>query len=348
MRRSRRRLTAAVAAAASLLATGCPTDAPTAVEEISRLSQPRGLDASGDELCFVEAGAIPAEGPTRSQLGQLEADTGSVTCRTSGGEPRPIAEDLPFVYYPDADVTSGAADVLIEGPQRYVLVGEAFGPNARKILAVGPDGVTVVADLLAAAEARPDDGSGAVASNPWSFVRTPDQTGFYVSEAAAGIVLEAGLDGEVSTFATAPGHEVLTGMAWGPDERLYVASFGQLPHPEGSGTVVAIDATGQAVDVVTGLTMVIDVAFAEGGGMLILEYSTPEDEPTGSAAYRDRAGRLLYVAEPGDSPVLLLESLARPTAMIVVDDELLISLSEGEEAPDEGHIVRYDLEELVG
>jgi dipeptidyl aminopeptidase/acylaminoacyl peptidase len=346
MRRSRRQLIASSTAAVALLGASCSAQAPTATEEIDGLSQPRGLAAADGELCFVEAGAIPAEGPTRSQPGQLEADTGTVTCRSDGGELRRIAAGLPFVYYPDADVTSGAADVLIEGQRHYILSGEATGPNARKILAVGPDGLTLVADLLAAAETRPDDGSGAAASNPWSFVRTPDQSGFYVSEAAAGIVLEAGLDGEVSTFATAPGHEVLTGMAWGPDQRLYVASFGQLPHPEGSGAVIAIDETGQATDVVTGLTMVIDVAFDREGGLLILEYSTPEDEPTGSDAYRDRAGRLLYVASPGDAPELLVESLARPTAMIVVDEDLLISLAEGEEAGGEGRIVRYDLEEL--
>jgi hypothetical protein len=262
------------------------------------------------------------------------------------GDLEAVISGLPFVHYPDANVTSGVSDVLLTANQLFVLVGEAVGPDARRIIEVGPDGTTVVADLLAAAELRPDT-EGAVRSNPWSFVLRPDEEGFYVSEAAAGLILDVGMDGAVSIFAPAPGHEVLTGMAWGPDGRLFVASFGQLPHPEGSGAVLAIDAEGNSTEVASGLTMVIDVAFDGDGGMLVLEYSTPLAEPQGSDAYRDASGRLIHIDSIGAQPRVLLESLARPTAMTVVGDRLFMSLAQGELAEGEGRIVSHLIPELL-
>ena len=81
----------------------------------------------------------------------------------------------------------------------------------------------------------------------------------------------------------------------GPRRGSVRASFGQLPHPPGSGAVVAIGADGLHRAVVEGLTMPIDVAFDGAGGMFVLEYANPPDEPTGVDAYRDGTGRLLYL-----------------------------------------------------
>ena len=163
-------------------------------------------------------------------------------------------------------------------------------------------------------------------------------------------MLDVGLDGTVSTFAPVPGHAVLTGMAWGADGDLHVASFGQLPHPAGSGAVVAIDDAGTSRVVVDDVTMAIDVAFDEAGGMFILEYANPPAEPTGVDAYRDGTGRLLYLPRTpsDDSPTVLLDDLNRPTALAINGDDVLISVASGVQARGAGVLVRYSRDELLG
>ena len=211
---------------------------------IADISQPRGMSADESSVCVAEAGAIGADGPERQQPGQLEANTGRVVCAPfDGGEPVVEIDGLPFVYYPEAAVTSGASDVIRDGEQLYALIGESYGELSRSVVAVEPSGPRQVADLLAFAEAS-NGAQGGTRSNPYSFVLAPDRASFFISDAATGTVLRTDLDGVVETFAVVPGHEVLTGISWGPDGDLYVGSFGQLPHPAGSGSVVALDETG--------------------------------------------------------------------------------------------------------
>ena len=335
--------------AAGLTVAGCASSGPEQVVVFDNLSQPRGLWVDQSRVCVAQAGAIGAEGPVRERPGQLEADTGSALCALlSDGEPVSIVEGLPFVYYPDAAVTSGAADVVSDGQDLYVLVGESYGEFARSVVAIEVGGPRKVVDLLAFAEAG-SAADGGLRSNPFSFVIAPDGTGFLISDAATGTVLRAALDRTVETFATVPGHEVLTGMTWGPDGDLYVASFGQLPHPAGSGAVIAIDANGQHRVVVGDLTMVIDIGFDKSGGMLILEYSSPTDDPQGTDAYRDGAGRLLYLSDPTQSSAaqVLLDGLDRPTGLSVGAEAVWISISAGEEAPGEGSVVRFSRTDLL-
>lgn len=331
-----------------LLAVSCGGEGVEAETVIDNLSQPRGIAVDGSTICVAEAGALEPDGPTRERPGQLEADTGRVLCVTDDGEPDMVFEGLPFVYYPDAAVTSGVADVLRDGDRLYALVGESYGALARRVLVFEADGPRTVADLLAFAETS-RSGDGATLSNPYSFVLQTDRSGFFVSDAATGTVVDVGLDGTVSTFAPVPGHAVLTGMNWGTDGDLYVASFGELPHPEGSAAIVAIDGDGVSRVVVDEVTMAIDVAFDEAGGMFILEYANPPAEPTGVDAYRDGTGRLLYLrsAPSDDSPMVLLDYLNRPTSLAVDGGEVLISLASGVQAPGAGSVVRYSLDQLL-
>ena len=333
---------------ATLLLVGCSGESVDTEVAIGSLSQPRGVTIHESELCVAEAGAIGEDGPAREQPGQLEADTGRVLCAPiAGGEPVAVLEGLPFVYYPDAAVTSGVADV-IRDDDTYALVGESYGDLSRSIVEIGGSGPRVVADLLAFAEERgPVDGE--VRSNPWSFVFAENRDGFYVAEAAAGTILRVDLDGTIETHSTVPGHEVLTGITWGPDGELYVASFGQLPHPRGSGSVVAIDSEGIHRVVVPRLTMAIDVGFDASGGMLILEYAMPPEEPTGTDAYRDDSGRLLYVeglASPSQ-PRVLLDDLARPTSLAVDGETVVISVTAGEQAREDGAVLKFRISDLL-
>jgi len=331
------------------LTIGC---APTTVSSqivVDDLSQPRGLAIDDSKLCVAEAGKIGVDGVDADHQGQLVASTGRVVCALLDGEDQVTAVDgLPFVYYPDAGVTSGVSDVVISGDTTYVLVGEAYGDFARSIVLVDDDGPQVVADLLEYSESLAVL-DGGVRSNPYSFVIDPSGNSFYVTEAALGKVLRVGLDGAVEPFASVNGHEVLTGISWGPDGLLYVASFGQLPHPSGTGMVVAIDGAGNHEVVVDGLSMVIDVAVDSTGALFVLEYSTPPPEPTGIDAYRDNAGRLSYVPSLSDTEDLsvLINDLNRPTGLVVDNGQVLISVTGGELASGQGKVVRYEVSELL-
>ncbi len=299
---------------------------------------------------MAEAGAVEPGAADADDQAMMEANTGRVVCSaTPVGDHEVVLDGLPFVYYPDAAVTSGASDVIQTDEELFVLVGESSGDEARRILAVGLDGSRVVADLLAYARDNQMI-DGMVRSNPYSFVPKATGDGFLVAEAAAGTVLGVTLDGTVETFAAVPGHEVLTGLTWGPDGRLYVASFGQLPHMEGTGAVVAIGPGGDSTTVIDGLTMVIDIGFDDDGGLFILEYASPPDVPEGTDAYRDGTGRVLHLNDPSSPEELqvVLDGLARPTALAVAGDEILISLSVGEQAPKAGSVVRYRLADLMG
>ena len=83
--------------------------------------------------------------------------------------------------------------------------------------------------------------------------------------------------------------------------------------------------------------------------MFVLEYSTPPDEPQGIDAYRDNSGRLLYLGEslPDADPASWSTRLDRPTALAVVDNDVLISLAGGEQAVGQGSVVRYELDKLT-
>lgn len=341
---------AVLVVAGALMGSSCGSGSIEQRVVLDGLSQPRGIMADGDTVCVAVAGELPAAVATGDPSAQLEAETGRVVCRhgDDGDEVTTVVGGLPFVYYPDAAVTSGAADLALVGGRMHVLVGEASGRVARSIVTVEDGEPHIVADLLAFAEERVG-ADGLLRSNPFSLVPLPDEDGFLVADAATGSVLRAGLDGEVAVYAPVPGHEVLAGMAWGLDGELYVASFGQLPHPPGSGAVVAIGTDGVHRTVVDGLTMPIDVGFDGDGGMFVLEYATPQDEPTDPGdAYRDASGRLLYTESAGAASRLrvVADGLSRPTSLVVGDDIVWVSLAAGELAAAEGSVVamaRHDL-----
>ena len=72
-------------------------------------------------------------------------------------------------------------------------------------------------------------------SNPFAMIPDPGNRRFLVTDGATGRVLAAGLDGDITVFSDVTGHEVLTGIARGPDGLVHVASFSQLPHASGDG-----------------------------------------------------------------------------------------------------------------
>lgn len=174
---------------------------------------------------------------------------------------------------------------------------------------------------------------------------TPDQgrERFLVTDGATGHVLAAGLDGEITLFAELPGHEVLTGIDRGPDGLVYVASFSQLPHATGTGSVLRLFADGAFEVVVDGLTTPIDLAFDSSGRMYVLEFIGDGES---SDPYRGKTGRLLRLESQADGwgvRTVLIEKLPFPTALLIDDqDTVYISVHGAFSPPGTGLVVRID------
>ena len=313
------------------------------------LNDPRGLWVLTDgTLCAAEAGRLAEGQEVREGTTANLARTGSVSCVDDGGTVQRMIEGLPYVFYNVTGLTTGPADVTELDGDLFVLTGEGEGAMARTLLritdpAAGPD---VVADLLAFAieSAQPDFFDEInIISNPFAMIPDPANGRFLVTDGATGQVLAVGLEGHVSVFSDVAGHEVLTGIVWGPDGLAYVASFSQLPHEAGSGTVLRLHPDGSFVIAADNLTTPIDLAFDAAGRLHVLEFI--EDRDTGDP-YRGKTGRLLRLEPDGDGWILdrvLIEGMPFPTALLIDDqDRIYISVHGAFSSPNAGLVIRFD------
>jgi sugar lactone lactonase YvrE len=312
----------------SLLAACAPR--ATAEPFATGLNQPRGMafDDAGN-LFVAEAGAAA-----------IGASSGRVMQISPRGELSVAVDGLPFTHLPDhGDV--GAADVAMLGGALYVLTGEGHAALSRSVLRALPDrSAQPVASLLnfAAAGLSPDlIGSGLVASNPYALAAAPDGRALYVADGASGRVLRVTLDGKISGFAALPHMPPLTGLAFGPDGRLYFANFSALPHAPGSGAIWAAARSGKLTPAATELTMPIDVGFDSVGSMYVLEFS---DGRRPAQPYAAGLGRLLRIERDGARTVVL-DQLNYPTAMVFSRaGDLYIAVNGAWSAPGQGAILK--------
>ncbi len=331
------------------VAGACGSGDPEYEVILDGLNEPRGLWVLADgTLCAAEAGRLAEgqevrEGPTANL-----ADTGSVSCVDTDGVRERIIEQLPYVFYNVTGVTSGPADVAEMGGEVYLLTGEGQGPLARNLLRIaGPTSPPeVVADFLAFATetAQPDFFEETdIISNPFAMIPDAANGRFLVTDGATGHVLAAGLDGDVAVFSDVEGHEVLTGIARGPDGLAYVTSFSELPHESGDGAVLRFHPDGSFDAVVEGLTTPIDLAFDTAGSLYVLEFvdGTETGDP-----YRGKTGRLLRLEPEGDgwkAGRVLVERMPFPTALLIDDeDRIYVSVHGAFSAPNSGLVLRFD------
>ncbi len=299
-------------------------------------------------LCAAEAGTL-AEGQTvRQGPTANRADTGSVSCVDTAGVRERIVEQLPYVLYNVTGVTSGPADVAEMDGELYLLTGEGQGRLARNLLRIEGPGTPpeVIADFLVfATEATQPDFFDEIdiISNPFAMIPDPASRRFLVTDGATGHVLAAGLNGDIEVFSDVPGHEVLTGIARGPDGLVYVASFSQLPHAEGEGAVLALHSDGSFDVAVDELTTPIDLAFDSQGRMYVLEFI---DDTESSDPYRGRTGRLIRLEPQGErwsGRHVLVRSIPFPTALLIDgSDRIYISVHGAFSTPGSGLVVRFD------
>lgn len=342
-----------MAFAIALLMSACVSATSDHTVVLDDLNEPRGMWMLTDgTLCVAEAGSLPEgqsvrEGPTANR-----ADTGSLTCMDADGARQRVVEQLPYVLYNVTGVTTGPADVAEMGGELYLLTGEGEGDLARTLLRITDHTAPpeVVGDFLAfATETAPADLFDVtdIFSNPFAMVPDPGNGRFLVTDGATGHVLAVGLDGAIEVFAELPGHEVLTGIARGPDDAIFVASFSQLPHATGTGSVLQVFADGSFAVAVDIVTTPIDLAFDAAGRLYVLEFIGDNGS---SDPYRGRTGRLLRFEPDGDgwdSGTVLIENLPFPTALLIdARDRVYISVHGAFSAAGSGLVVRiHDLAE---
>ncbi len=91
------------------------------------------------------------------------------------------------------------------------------------------------------------------------------------------LLVEVTLEGQVRRVADLSmpiGQRTFTALENGPDGNFYVASFGELPYPDGSAALWRISPGGEVNALIGGLTTVIDIRFDRRGRLYLLESST--------------------------------------------------------------------------
>ncbi len=332
-----------------LIAAACGSAVSEYEVVLDGLNEPRGLWILTDgTLCVAEAGTLAEgqtvrEGPTANR-----ADTGSVSCVDTAGVRERVIEQLPYVLYNVTGVTTGPADVAEMDGELYLLTGEGEGRLARKLLRITDQAVPpeVVADFMAfaTATAEPDlFDEVTIFSNPYAMIPDPGNRRLLVTDGATGQVMAAGLDGDIELFADVPGHEVLTGIARGPDGLVYVASFSQLPHAFGDGAVLRLFPDGSSTIAVDNLTTPIDLAFDASGRLYVLEFLNGAKS---SDPYRGKTGRLIRLEPQGArwaAGNVLVQDLPFPTALLIDgQDRIHISVRGAFSPPNSGLVLRFD------
>ena len=182
-----------------------------------------------------------------------------------------------------------------------------------------------------------------IISNPFAMIPDPTNRRFLITDGATGHVMEAGLDGDIAVFSGVAGHEVLTGIARGPDGLAYVTSFSQLPHAMGAGAVLRLYFDGSFVVAADNLTTPIDLAFDTAGRLYVLEFidGTETGDP-----YRGKTGRLIRLEPEGDGWIagpVLVRGIPFPTALFIDgEDRIYISVYGAFSSPGSGLVVRFD------
>jgi hypothetical protein len=335
---------------ATLLLASCQAQ-PAVRPYASGLNQPRGMafDQAGN-LYVAEAGAVDPHDD--SSVRPIINDSSRVVRITPDGEMTTVLDGLPFTNYVTAgDI--GASDVAVLDGILYVLIGEGYNDDlSRTVLRITPGGSPeIVFNIRHFVESTiPMDsliGAGpSHASNPYAMTAAPDGQSFYISDGASGRVLEFRLDGAARVFAELPQMPPLTGLAFGPDGRLYVALFSELPLGPGKGAIWAADPAGELMPVLTGLTMPIDVGFDTAGTLYVLEFS--DGGTAAQPAYVPNSGRLLRVEHNG-APTVVLERLNYPTALICArTGDLYLTVNGAFSKPGEGTILKVPCRSIGG
>ena len=301
--------------------TGSP--APTVLDG---LAAPRGLSPTSDgELLVAEGGA------------------GRLLRWGLSGEAEVLSDEFPRLSVSgiEGESASGISAAIESGGTYYAVVGEARAKGHQELYRLVPPGPPIGVtgqDVLGAFPPRP-------IANPYDLVQHASGD-LLVSDSGRNSILRISPGGEITDYALFDSRDVPvvdgvmdvvpTGVTWGPDGALYVASLTGYPYPTGEAYVYRIDdanGDGDAMDegevtvFAGGFTAATDLAFDADGSLLVTEFSVAMAELVTELTAERAAqlpGRLVRRHLDGTLEVVA-EGLAGPTAVAVLEGRIFVS-----------------------
>jgi hypothetical protein len=253
-----------------------------------------------------------------------DAASGGSVVRIGSGRIERVANELPYADY-QGNEEVGTSGLALRHGEFYVVQGEGGGPLGSQLLRVRPGRRLTdrIADFLAFEKTRhPSDPRPE--SNPFAIVYDLRADTFYVVDSAANDLLRVSPAGAILVVAAWGNDDVPTGLAFGPDDNIYVALFSPYPYRPGAGRVDRVLAGGTVETAAAGLTTPIGIAFGADGALYVLQLAS---------GYRERppiefipnSGSILRVTASGTE--LVVTGLSYPTA-IVADSAGALFVSE--------------------
>lgn len=311
-----------LAGLAALLVTATLLGAFSSPVVVTGLTAPRGLTATEDGgLLIAEVGA------------------GRLLEMSPGGRISVIAEGLPFTLIsgPGGRYPAGPAAAISREGEYFYVVGEYTLRGFSELYRLRPGGTPEPVTGQEIIDRFPTN----PLTNPYDLVFAPDG-GFLVSDAGINTVLHITEEGEISEYVVLGEREnprplngfamidvVPTGLSYGPDGALYVASLTGYPYPQGAAYIYRLEeGNGDGAEVTVfaeGFTAATDLAFEVDGSLLVTEFSSDmralAEEDLREA---DRIPGRLVRWRDGELEVVA-EGLVSPTSVVVTDGRIFVS-----------------------
>ena len=333
------------------------------------LNNPRGLGfASNGDLYVAEAGSggggncRPA--PDGQPVEVCYGETGGVTRIDINGNkaPRRILDGLPSMAAAGGfAAASGPVDVQFRGNTAFIVMAWGGDPSLRPglgaksrlfgtVLLATPEGLYFPIADIAGNEARHNPAGGRVDTNPYGVLVLANRR--IVADAGANALIDSrSMDlltpQRERTFVVLPptafGTEAVpTTVTKGPDGYIYAGQLTGAPFFREASTIWRVPPEGgSATPYVTGLTAVVDMAFARDGTLYIVEIASGF-VPGPGADPGVGNGRLLRKPKNGDVEVML-EGLVFPAGVAVAGDGALYVTNFGI-FPGSGQVLRVTLD----
>jgi hypothetical protein len=307
-----------------MLSIGCDSSSTGLNLLIDGLASPRGLSALIDGRLLISEGGA-------GRLILLDKENNQEV----------LYNGIPFVKKGTEGAPVGvSAAIYFEGIYYYI-VGEARAKEFREVYSFKEGSIP-----------RPLTGQDPIGLNPPNPIMNPydilglNSGGLLISDSGANVIWHVSLSGEIKLYSelelviynsndgTAETQAVPTGMSFGPDGAVYVATLTGAPFPNNRAQIIRlydINGDGDAMDehettvYATGFSAATDVCFLSDGRMLVTEYSQ-DMKSLSDAGFRESyryPGRLV-VWDNGNIKVLE-NDLVSPTSVVVWDNRIYVS-----------------------